>query len=85
MALADALAERGGGVWFGWSGETLERETRGLRIFTEDRIDFALADLTQAEYDGYYLGYANRALGRSSTTAPTSPSSTKPNSPPTRR
>lgn len=62
MALADALAERGGGVWFGWSGETLERETRGLRIFTEDRIDFALADLTQAEYDGYYLGYANRAL-----------------------
>ena len=62
VALADALAERGGGVWFGWSGEVLERETRGVRLFAENNIDFALADLTQAEYDGYYLGYANRAL-----------------------
>ena len=61
MALSDALTERGG-VWFGWSGETLERETRGVRLFAEGNVDFALADLTQAEYDGYYLGYANRAL-----------------------
>jgi len=61
VALADALAERGG-VWFGWSGETVERETRGVRLFAEDNIEYALADLTQAEYDGYYLGYANRAL-----------------------
>jgi trehalose 6-phosphate synthase len=62
VALADALAERGGGVWFGWSGETVERETRGVRLFAEGNVDFALADLTQAEYEGYYLGYANRAL-----------------------
>lgn len=61
VALADALAERGG-VWFGWSGETVERETRGVRLFSQDSIEYALADLTQAEYDGYYLGYANRAL-----------------------
>ena len=52
VALADALAERGGGVWFGWSGETVERETRGVRLFAEDNVDFALADLTQAEYEG---------------------------------
>ena len=51
-----------GGVWFGWSGETVERETRGVRLFAEGNVDYALADLTQAEYDGYYLGYANRAL-----------------------
>lgn len=62
VALADALAERGGGVWFGWSGETLERETRGVRVFAEGNVDFALADLTKAECDGYYLGYANRTL-----------------------
>jgi trehalose 6-phosphate synthase len=61
VALADALAERGG-VWFGWSGETVERETRGVRLFAEGNVDFALADLTEAEYQGYYLGYANRAL-----------------------
>lgn len=62
VAIWEALKERGGGVWFGWSGETLERETRGVRLFAEDNVDFALADLTDAEYEGYYLGYANRAL-----------------------
>jgi len=62
VALGDALAERGAGVWFGWSGETVERETRGVRLFAEGNVDFALADLTQAEYEGYYLGFANRAL-----------------------
>ena len=61
VALGDALAERGG-VWFGWSGDIVERETRGVRLFAEGNVDFALADLTQAEYEGYYLGYANRAL-----------------------
>ena len=61
VALWDALSERGG-VWFGWSGEVLERETRGVRVFAEDRVDFAFADLTQAEHEGYYLGYSNRAL-----------------------
>lgn len=62
VALWDALTERGGGVWFGWSGETLERETRGVRLFAEGDVDFALADLTMAECEGYYLGYSNRAL-----------------------
>ncbi|MEM1384005.1 MAG: trehalose-6-phosphate synthase [Pseudomonadota bacterium] len=62
VALWDALSERGGGIWFGWSGEVLDRETRGVRLFAEGEIDFALADLTEEEYDGYYLGYANRAI-----------------------
>ncbi|MEM9011224.1 MAG: trehalose-6-phosphate synthase [Pseudomonadota bacterium] len=62
VALWDALVERGGGVWFGWSGEVLDRETRGVRVFVDGEIDFALADLTEEEYEGYYLGYANRAL-----------------------
>jgi trehalose 6-phosphate synthase len=61
VALSDALAERGG-VWFGWTGETVEREARGVRLFAEGPVEYALADLTQAEYDGYYLGYANRTL-----------------------
>ena len=42
--------------------DIVEREPRGAHVFTEDGVEFALADLTQAEYDGYYLGYANRAL-----------------------
>ena len=61
VALWDALTERGG-LWFGWSGETTERETRGVRVVTEGNVEFALADLTDAENQGYYLGYANRAL-----------------------
>ncbi len=62
VALGDALAERGGGVWFGWSGDVVERETRGVRLFADGPVDYALADLTQEEHEGYYLGYANRAL-----------------------
>ena len=62
VALWDALTERGGGVWFGWSGEVLDRETRGVRVFSEGDVDFALADLTEVEHEGYYLGYANRTL-----------------------
>lgn len=62
VALADALAERGGGLWFGWSGEVVEREARGVRLIAENGIDFALADLTEAEHEQYYLGYSNRTL-----------------------
>lgn len=62
VALADALTERGGGVWFGWSGEITDREQRGLRMLSDGGVDFALADLTEAEHETYYLGYANRTL-----------------------
>ncbi len=61
VALWGALAERGG-VWFGWSGDTVPQETRGVRLVREAEVEFALADLTEAEHDGYYLGYSNRAL-----------------------
>jgi trehalose 6-phosphate synthase len=33
-----------------------------VRVFAEGPVDFALADLTTEERDGYYLGYANHAL-----------------------
>jgi trehalose 6-phosphate synthase len=62
VALWDALVERGGGVWFGWSGEISEGKARGVRLVTEGPVEFALADLTADEHDGYYLGYSNRAL-----------------------
>ena len=62
VALADALTERGGGVWFGWSGDIVDREPRGLHMVVEGDVDFALADLSEAEHETYYLGYANRTL-----------------------
>ena len=61
VALWDALAERGG-VWLGWSGDVVAQETRGIRLVREGKVEFALADLTEAEQEGYYLGYSNRAL-----------------------
>lgn len=60
VALREALDERGG-VWFGWSGE-IRDEPGDLASVSEGNVEFALADLTRAEYEGYYLGYANRAL-----------------------
>ena len=62
VALWDALVEKGGGVWFGWSGEVTERESKGVRVVSEAPVDFMLADLTEAEHAGYYLGYANKTL-----------------------
>ncbi|MEM6850292.1 MAG: trehalose-6-phosphate synthase [Pseudomonadota bacterium] len=61
VALWDALVDCGG-AWFGWSGDVVEQERRGLRSFVDEGVEFALADLTQEEYDGFYLGYANRSL-----------------------
>ncbi|MEM1410504.1 MAG: trehalose-6-phosphate synthase, partial [Pseudomonadota bacterium] len=61
VALWDALVDRKG-LWFGWSGEVGEVARRGVELFEEDGVSFAVADLTRDEHDGYYLGYANRAL-----------------------
>ena len=61
VALWDAISERGG-VWFGWSGDVTETERKGIRLVQEGPVEFALADLTEAEHAGFYLGYANRTL-----------------------
>jgi trehalose 6-phosphate synthase len=62
VALWDALVEWGNGLWFGWSGEITDRDQRGVHMFTENGVDFALSDLTESEHENYYLGYANRTL-----------------------
>ncbi len=61
VAVGDALAERGGGLWFGWSG-ALSEQPGPLRLQRDGAVEFALTDLTPAEHKGYYLGYANRIL-----------------------
>jgi trehalose 6-phosphate synthase len=55
-----ALAETGG-VWFGWSGH-LVAVPGPLRVQRVGPITYALADLSEAEHDGYYAGFSNRAL-----------------------
>ncbi|GGY49261.1 alpha,alpha-trehalose-phosphate synthase (UDP-forming) [Parvularcula lutaonensis] len=61
VALWDALVQRKG-LWFGWSGEVAGTARRGVELFEEEGVEFAVTDLTEAEHEGYYLGYANRAL-----------------------
>ena len=61
-ALHAALIERGG-LWFGWSGRTIDDGgERSLRTERDGKLDITLIDLTRHEVDGYYSGFANRTL-----------------------
>lgn len=65
IAVGDALVERGGGLWFGWSGSLSDDAGAGpgdVRMLSDGTVDFALTDLTPADHDGFYLGYSNRVL-----------------------
>jgi trehalose 6-phosphate synthase len=61
VALREALQERGG-LWFGWSGETAEAPAEEPRITRSGRVTYATIDLTKADYEDYYIGFANGVL-----------------------
>ncbi len=60
VAVWDALKATGG-IWAGWSGDIVPHDPQ-IRKQSEDGVSFVLMDLTEAEYEGYYLRYANSAL-----------------------
>ena len=57
----DALHEKGG-IWFGWSGEIAESNSRMQPERQKGRIRLQTLDLAQSDYDAYYRGFANSAL-----------------------
>jgi trehalose 6-phosphate synthase len=61
MALAAAL-RASDGVWFGWSGKTVETFNGQLNIERIHGVMSATVDLEQQDYDEYYAGYANSTL-----------------------
>ena len=64
VALREALA-RHGGLWFGWSGETVQGpsgETRLQRDGRSGRIGYATFDLNAADYREFYAGFANGVI-----------------------
>jgi trehalose 6-phosphate synthase len=62
VALKDVL-KTNGGLWFGWSGDTLKGPTTGeLKTLRHQGIDYATIDLNEAEYKGFYAGYSNNIL-----------------------
>lgn len=61
VALEAALKETGG-LWFGWSGKTVNDPSEKPDIIQSGNITFAVIDLAKQDYDRYYTGFANRAL-----------------------
>jgi len=61
MALGAALREFSG-VWFGWSGQTVDSYTGQLRVERHGGITIATVDLDDQDRNEYYNGYANRTL-----------------------
>jgi trehalose 6-phosphate synthase len=63
VALQAVLKQRGG-LWFGWSGKTVEDASGSDSPHVRDvgNITFAVVDLSKRELDSYYAGFSNRAL-----------------------
>lgn len=61
VALADALRENRG-LWFGWSGKTVDAASDEPQVSREGEVTSATVDLTQEDHDAYYSGFANRCL-----------------------
>lgn len=61
MALAAALSASSG-VWFGWSGQTIETYTGQLAVSRVGSVTVATVDLEPQDLQEYYNGYANTTL-----------------------
>ncbi|MEN5147142.1 alpha,alpha-trehalose-phosphate synthase (UDP-forming) [Brevundimonas diminuta] len=61
MALSAALRKYEG-LWFGWSGETVEHFTGELNVEDRAGVTVATVDLEPQDVDEYYNGYANKTL-----------------------
>ena len=61
MALSAALRKYDG-LWFGWSGETVEHFTGELKLEDRAGVNVALVDLEPQDVEEYYNGYANKTL-----------------------
>ena len=61
MALAAALRKYHG-LWFGWSGETVDAFTGELKVEDRAGVSVGLVDLEAQDVEEYYNGYANKTL-----------------------
>ena len=57
----EALMERRGGVWFGWSGN-LSEAPGPVRLAESGRVKYATIDLTAEEHERYYNEFSNSTL-----------------------
>ncbi|HEU0065760.1 MAG TPA: trehalose-6-phosphate synthase [Sphingomonas sp.] len=61
VALLAALRDKGG-IWFGWSGDTIDQFTGAIDFQQGGGITTATIDLEEQDLDEYYNGFANRTL-----------------------
>jgi trehalose 6-phosphate synthase len=60
-AMRAALQERGG-LWFGWSGKISRHGSGQLHRLTDGVVQYTTMDLSRADHDEFYDGFANRTL-----------------------
>jgi trehalose 6-phosphate synthase len=66
VAIKDGLQQTGG-IWFGWSGKITDEasvagSSNGVHTQTVGKVQLATVDLSQQDYETYYVGYANNVL-----------------------
>jgi trehalose 6-phosphate synthase len=57
-----ATFQHADGLWFGWSGKFANTSSNHAEITQANGFSLATVDLTHAEMEGYYEGFANRTL-----------------------
>jgi trehalose 6-phosphate synthase len=61
VALRPAL-QRNGGVWLGWSGKVGAADEVETRSVKHKNVEYVVTDLSHADHQEYYNGFANRVL-----------------------
>src|SRR5690606_25940718 len=61
VGLMAAFKEQGG-LWFGWSGRTIDGEPGPAKLTTSGNVRFATIDIGEDDFTGYYAGYSNYTL-----------------------
>ncbi len=61
VAVHAALKNRSG-LWFGWSGKVDDGPLPEPTVAVRDNITYVVTDLSTADYQEYYNGFANRVL-----------------------
>ena len=57
-----SYVKRHRGLWFGWSGKIAAKAEVAIREVESGGVTYITTDLTRADYQEYYNGFANRML-----------------------
>lgn len=60
VALKDVI--KVGGLWFGWSGRISDETSTEATIHNAGKVDYATIDLSDEDYQHFYVGYTNSTL-----------------------